>query len=57
MKVDNETQEILDLLEEPIVAYVQDFIKRIGVKIDKNEAENIVSNVGLSITNRKLKTL
>lgn len=53
---EDKAQEILNMLEKPIVEYVQNFIKRAGMKITQEEAENIVSNVGVSILKRKFYT-
>lgn len=47
------TEYVLDLLEKPIVEYVQFFMERLGMKIDKKGAENIVSNVGVRILQKK----
>lgn len=41
------------MLEKPIVEYVQNFLKRAGMEITKEGAENIVSNIGVSILQRK----
>lgn len=45
---------VLDILEKPILAYVQDLMKRAGKEITKENAENIISNVGVRILKRKL---
>lgn len=41
--------EILDMLEKPIIEYVQNLMEKCGIKIDKVGAENIISNVGVRI--------
>ena len=48
-----EMDEILDMIEKPILEYVQQLMEKCGVKIDKNGAENIISNVGLHILQKK----
>ena len=53
MKEEITTEYVLDLLEKPIVEYVQGFMERAGMKIDKEGAENIVSNVGVRILQKK----
>ena len=47
------TDSVLDMLEKPILSYVQDLMKRAGMEITKENAENIISNVGLRIFKRK----
>ena len=44
---------VLDRLEKPILAYVQDLMTRLGMPIKKEEAENIISNIGMRIWKRK----
>lgn len=48
-------EDVLELFEKPIVAYVQELMVKVGMPVDKKGAENIVSNVGANILQRKLK--
>lgn len=48
------TYKVLDALEKPIVAYIQDLLRRSGnMTISEDEAKNIISNLGLRIYKNK----
>mgnify|MGYP001609875132 CR=1 FL=1 len=54
MKKEITTDDVLDLLEKPILAYIQSLMSKTGMEINKGEAENILSNVGMRVFKRKI---
>lgn len=45
---------VLDLFEAPLVSYVIGLMERAGMPINRDGAENILSNVGVRILKRKI---
>ena len=46
-------KEVIEMLEKPIVGYVRHLMSKAGMEITETEAENLLSNVGLSIYSRR----
>lgn len=51
--MEKEIQEVIDLLEKPLVAYTQQLLKQAGMEITKEQTENLISNIGVNICKRK----
>lgn len=41
-------EEILDLLEKPVISYIQALLKWAGIDASEQEAGNALSNIGLN---------
>lgn len=53
--MEKELNEMIELLQKPVVEYIQKLMKLAGVELDKNQAENILSNIGTHMLKKKLK--
>jgi hypothetical protein len=40
-------EEIIELLERPILAYIQKLLEKVGEPITEDEAENLLGNIGM----------
>lgn len=54
MKDRKPLEDMMDLLEKPVITYIQHLLKEVGHEATEEEAGNLLSNIG---THRLLKNL
>lgn len=52
---DVNVDDVLDLIEKPLVNYVIEIMKKAGMPVNKDGAENVLANIGTRIHVRKSK--
>lgn len=52
--MEKELNEIIELMQKPVVEYIKNLMKKAGIDLTTNEAENILSNLGTHMRKKKL---
>lgn len=52
---DVNVDDVLDLIEKPLVNYIMQIMKAAGMPVNKDGAENVLANVGTRIQVRKIR--
>ena len=55
MKKETTTDDVMEMLEKPLVEYVIGLLGRAGMKITEQEAKNLIGNVGTRLMLKNLK--